>query len=54
MLVSMRRLPIYQYRDLSIISFQKSVKKRQFSIIFFLHSKLNDLMKIVDKMEKFS
>ena len=53
MLVSIRRLPIYQYRDLSIISFQKSVKKRQFSIIFFLHSWF-DLMKIVDKMEKFS
>ena len=35
-----------------MITFQLSVEKGQFSITFFLHSKLNILMKMVDVIEK--
>ena len=59
-LASLSKLPLYHYRDLSIISFYLSVKKLQFPITFFLHCKLPHcklpfsivLMKIVDVIEK--
>ena len=54
---SMRRLPIFQYGYLFIITFQYFHNKCQEPLIlhtFFIDSKLNVLMKIVDMIEKLS
>ena len=51
-LESVGRLPIYQYIDLPTILFRWKLKKRYFSITFFLHRKIHALMNIVNVIEK--